>query len=196
MKTQEKYGSKLINMIFLTLTIVSFMNLRVSIQVERENQNKKGYQTFVSNAVLPSTPRIIKMPKATVKKTEVKKRVVDTSTHGILATYTGNISHYAADCHGCTGITASGRNIRNGNIYYQDPTYGTVRIVAGDSAFAFGTIIRTTIGENTTLAIVLDRGGIGFGRKYLFDLLCESEAKAYQLGVIHNAKIEVLRNGF
>jgi len=48
----------------------------------------------------------------------------------------------------------------------------------------------------STLAIVLDRGGIGFGKRFLFDLLCESEAQSYQLGVVYNATVEVLRNGF
>lgn len=195
MKIYRKYVFRVLNILCVMLTIVSFMNLRKSIQVERENQNKKGYEVFVSSVVLPSTPRIIKMPKATVKKRKVIQNV-DTSTREVFATYTGNISHYASDCRGCTGYTASGYNIQN-NIYYQDKEFGTVRIVAGDASIPFGSIVRiqTTSGQ-TILAIVLDRGGIGFGRKYLFDLLCESEKEAYQLGVLQNASIEVLRTGF
>jgi len=196
MKAHRKYAFLVFNSICLALTIVSLMSLRESIQVERENQNRKGYEVFVSEVVLPSTPRIIKVPKATVKKREVSIKQVDTSGQESLHTYTGNISYYASDCRGCTGVTASGYDIRKGNIYYQDKTYGTVRIVAGDSSFPFGTILRMNWNGKTTLAIVLDRGGIGFGKKYLFDLLCESEAQAYQLGVVKNATIEVLRYGF
>ena len=47
------------------------------------------------------------------------------------------------------------------------------------------------------LAIVLDRGGsIGIGKKFLFDLLYESEKEAYKYGVSYNTKFEILRNGF
>ena len=46
-------------------------------------------------------------------------------------------------------------------------------------------------------AIVLDRGGgIGFDKKFQFDLLCKSEKDSYILGVNKNIKIEVLRYGF
>lgn len=195
MKTYRNYVFRALNIMCVVLTVVSILNLRGSIQVERENQNKKGYQVFVSKVVLPSTPRIIKTPKATVRKKKVIQNV-DTSTKDVLTTYTGHISHYAADCKGCTGITASGYNIQK-NMYYQDSEFGTLRIVAGDSSIAFGSVVRiqTSTGQ-TILAIVLDRGGIGFGKRYLFDLLCESEEEAYRLGVLHNTTVAVLRNGF
>ncbi len=170
------------------------MNLRNSIQEKRETQSKKGYQVFVSEVVLPSTPRVIQMPKAAVKKKKVMK-VVDVPTKEVLASYTGDISHYAADCRGCTGVTASGYNIRN-TLYYSDQEFGNVRIVAADGSIPFGTIIRIRTTNDVILAIVLDRGGIGFGKKYLFDLLCESEQEAYQLGVLRNTSIEILRKGF
>lgn len=195
MKAQKTYVFQAINIVIIGLIVASFISLRESIQIEQENQNKKGLQVFVSEVVLPSTPRIIKIPKTTVQK-KVVKQTIDTKNHEVYATYTGNISYYASDCKGCSGITASGLNIRDGNIYYQDKTYGTVRIVAGDPKFPFGTILRMNLKGKSTLAIVLDRGGIGFGKKFLFDMLCESEAKSYQLGVVYNAKIEVLRNGF
>lgn len=195
MRIQNKYVFQAVNMILITLTFVSLMSLHESIQVEQKNQNKKGYQVFVSEVVLPSTPRIIKTPKTTVQKKEVNKSI-DTQNHQVLTTYVGNLSYYASDCKGCSGITASGLDIRSGNIYYQDKTYGTVRIVAGDAKIPFGTIVRMNLSGKSTLAIVLDRGGIGFGKKFLFDVLCESEAKSYQLGVVYNAKVEVLRNGF
>lgn len=195
MRKQTKYVFRVLNLLCFGLVVTSFMELRESIQIERENQNKKGYQSFVSEVALPSTPRVVQMPKATVKKREVTK-TIDTTDRSVLATYTGNISYYASDCKGCSGITASGLDIRNGDIYYQDSAFGTVRIVAGDPKFEFGTILRMNLNGKSTLAIVLDRGGIGFGKRFLFDLLCESEAQSYQLGVVYNATVEVLRNGF
>ncbi len=196
MKTYKKYAFRGINIMCLVLTIVSFMGLRESIQEERKLQNKKGYAVFVSSAVLPSTPRIIKVPKATVKKPVVKPVTKDTSNEVVQATYTGNISYYASDCRGCNGKTATGYNIEE-NIYYYDKTYGTLHIVAADSKLPFGTVLRIQSGTKVMHAIVLDRGGaIGFGRKYLLDVVCESEQQAYQLGVIKNATVEVLRIGY
>jgi len=157
MKTYEKYVFRAIDILCLILTIVSFMGLRESIQIERANQNMKGYQAFVSDVVLPSTPRIVRTPKATVKKKKIVQKSIDTSNHDVLSTYTGNMSYYASDCKGCTGATASGYRIGSGNIYYHDAQYGSLRIVAGDSSFAFGTVIRIQMNGTSTLAIVLDR---------------------------------------
>ena len=39
------------------------------------------------------------------------------------------LTHYGADCGACSGITASGVDVRN-SIYYYDNQYGAVRIAA------------------------------------------------------------------
>ena len=107
---------------------------------------------------------------------------------------TGKMSGYGPDCIGCNGYLANGHYVGNGNIYYNDSEYGQVRIVAGDKKYKFGTIIRI---NDSMLAIVLDRGGsIGIGKKFLFDLLYESEEAANKNGVSNNVKFEILRNGF
>lgn len=107
---------------------------------------------------------------------------------------TGKMSGYGPDCVGCSGYLANGHYVGDGNIYYNDSEYGQVRIVAGDKKYKFGTIVRI---NDTTLAIVLDRGGsIGIGKKFMFDLLYASEAEANGNGVSYNTKFEILRNGF
>ena len=104
------------------------------------------------------------------------------------------MSGYGPDCIGCSGYLANGTYVGGGNIYYDDSEYGRVRIVAGDKKFKFGTIVRI---NDSMLAIVLDRGGsIGIGKKFMFDLLYESEAEANRNGVSYNTKFEILRNGF
>lgn len=104
------------------------------------------------------------------------------------------MSGYGPDCAGCSGYVAYGKYVGKGNIYYNDKEYGKVRIVAGDKKYKFGTIVRI---NDSMLAIVLDRGGsIGIGKKFLFDLLYESEKEAYKYGVSYNTKFEILRNGF
>ena len=46
-------------------------------------------------------------------------------------------------------------------------------------------------------AIVLDRGGgIGFGKRFLFDLLFTSEAEASQFGTSYDVTFDLLREGY
>ena len=64
--------------------------------------------------------------------------------------------------------TASGYYIGDGRIYYNDPVYGSVRVVAAGSEYPLGSILRlTNIGDAPMLAIVLDRGGSNWIRKKL-----------------------------
>ena len=107
---------------------------------------------------------------------------------------TGKMTGYGPDCSGCSGYLAYGTYVGDGTIYYNDSEYGSVRIVAGDKKYKFGTIVRI---NDSLLAIVLDRGGcIGIGKKFLFDLLYASEKEANTHGVMSDFKFEILRNGF
>lgn len=103
------------------------------------------------------------------------------------------ITHYGPDCKGCSGVTAAGYDVRN-TTYYDDPEYGTVRVVALDKTYPLYTIIRVNDYKNGPItAIVLDRGGAIKGNK--LDLLVESEAVAYSLGIQTEAHVEILRWG-
>lgn len=90
-------------------------------------------------------------------------------------TQTFEITHYTESCKGCSGITASGVDIR-GTVYYNG-----YRIVAAPRSIPFYTTMQITYEDGTTFkAIVLDRGGnIGQGR---LDLLVASYDEAIQLG--------------
>ena len=116
----------------------------------------------------------------------------------VLETQVGSLSGYGPDCRGCTGFLSSGRDVRNGNIYYQDSTYGQVRILAGDRSYSYGTIVRIKSSRlGTFLAVVLDRGGaVGFGKSHLFDLLYSSSAEALANEVSYNTTFEILRYGY
>ena len=126
------------------------------------------------------------------KKIEIKKEKV-------LNTFTGSITAYGPDCKGCIGITASGYNVKNGNIYYTDKKYGKIRIIAADKTIPFGTIIRIkelSLFSEPLLAIVLDRGSaIGFNRKVYIDLLYKNEKETLIFGK-REAAFEILRYGF
>ena len=116
----------------------------------------------------------------------------------VLETQVGVMSAYGPDCRGCSGHLGGGFDASLGNYIYNDATFGEVRIVAGDSKYPYGTIIRvknSKIGEFN--AIVLDRGGaIGIGKKFMFDLLFPSEAEASKFGTSYNVSFEVLRYGY
>lgn len=115
----------------------------------------------------------------------------------VLERQVGPMSAYGPDCAGCSGHLATGFDARQ-SVTYQDPTYGTVRIVAGDRKYPFGTIVRisgTRLG--TFNAIVMDRGGaIGIGKRFMFDLLCRTEAEASGVGSFQNVTFEILRYGY
>lgn len=119
----------------------------------------------------------------------------------ILETLIGSLSGYGPDCTGCTSFrTASGYDLRNERITYEDETYGTVRIISGDKKYPFGTIVKISncsYLEQDVIAIVLDRGGnVGIDRGVTFDLLFKSEKEASSLGKRNQVTFEILRLGY
>ena len=110
------------------------------------------------------------------------------------STFTGTMSGYGSDIG---DLTASEYNISN-TIYYEDSTYGTLRILASDKCIPFGTVIEVSNSKAGNFkAIVLDRGGnIGFDRLYDFDLLFETSMEAKNYGSSLNATFKILRVGF
>lgn len=138
-------------------------------------------------------PKIESTPKV-----EEVVNIIDTSGFAVLSQETVNVSHYGHDCYGCTtGYTASGYYVGDGRIYYQDATFGSVRVVAADLKYPLGTIIRIGYKGSTITAIVLDRGGaIGDDKRFQIDLLAQNNNKAYELGIVENTSLEVLRLGY
>lgn len=124
-----------------------------------------------------------------VPKDLISERVIDT--------FVGQLTGYGPNCSGCSGRTASGYDVSNGNIYFDDTFYGDVRIVAADKKFKLGTIVRITasnVFESPIVAIVLDRGGLIKGNK--FDLLYDTENSTKSIGNQKNVTYEVLRYGW
>ncbi len=121
------------------------------------------------------------------------------SASGVTATYTGLVTAYGPDCYGCYGgKTAMGDYVGEGNIYYNHPTYGNIRIVAGDRSI-LNKVVRITglnISSEPVIAIVRDTGGdIGFNKPkgIILDLLFTSEKsqEVLNFGKQH-ATVEVL----
>jgi len=111
--------------------------------------------------------------------------------------FSGTMTGYGPYCVGCIWkISRPPRNdVRNGNIYFQDNDYGTIRIVAADKSIPCGTIVKVTGNKlsEEMVAIVLDRGGVIKGT--LMDLLMPSEKSSISFGR-QNVTYEVVRWGW
>ena len=112
-------------------------------------------------------------------------------------TFTGDVTGYGADCPLCSGklSCAPSYNVRNGQTYYPDITYGNVRIVASSKNLPCGTIVRFNLNKLSSepiVAIVLDRGVLGND----LDLLMPSENDASMYVGRNTLSYDVLRVGY
>lgn len=129
------------------------MTLRYEINLE----NKVASYNYIEIKKEP-----IKVPKETI----VYENKVENTKETL--SYVGKMTGYGADCKGCSGVgtlsckTLSGsyHSLSIDGEYYNDQTYGSVRIVAADlGKFPCGTIVKVSnsnLGEFN--AIVLDTG--------------------------------------
>ena len=179
----------------------------VKVKLDDKKLNSSDFLEYVNNKVIEDTETIEEKEvvldkeiekEEVVQEEEKEEVVVSEPVSDVLEKQVGSLSGYGPDCKGCSGYLASGRYVGDGNIYYSDSTYGTVRILSGDKTYPFGTIVRVKSSSwGTFLAIVLDRGGgVGFGKTHLFDLLYQSNSLAYDYGVSYNTVFEILRYGY
>ena len=99
--------------------------------------------------------------------------------------FVGEMTAYQANCVGCSGKVGCPprQDVRNNNIYFEDVTYGTVRILAADS---FST--------EPIIGIVLDRGGAIKGN--IMDFLVAETDDPNVVGRQKNVQYEILRWGW
>lgn len=170
-----------------------------TVEVEKDNIENKKIITESKEEVVEQKQEVQTEETPVVEEEQVKQPVEipkeETKTD-VIETFSGNLSYYRANCSGCSGFTATGFDVRDGKLFYNDPTYGNVRIIASGKEIPKYSIVRiknSSLG-NDVLAIVLDRGGdIGQGRKFIVDVLTNStEARG---GVDYGVSIEVIRKG-
>ena len=111
--------------------------------------------------------------------------------------YTGDLTGYGADCPLCGGHLACmpSLDVLNGNVNYNDETYGNVRIVASSQNLPCGSVIRFNsqrISDEPVVAIVLDRGVLGTA----IDLLMVNSSAAYQYVGRSTINYDVIRKGW
>lgn len=170
------------------------VNFKENQVVEEKQDDLINIQDDVENSV----EEVSKYSQEKECITEEVSSPVEEEVSDVLETQIGSLSGYGPDCVGCSGFLASGLDVRSGNIYYSDSTYGSVRILAGDKSYPYGTIVRV---KNSRLSefvgIVLDRGGaVGFGKSHLFDLLYQTSSEALKNEVSYNTTFEILRYGY
>lgn len=83
--------------------------------------------------------------------------------YSVIDTYTGDLTGYVFNCPLCGGTLGClpSYNIRDGKDYYDDISYGRVKIVASSSRLSCGSIVRfnsNRVSDKPVVAIVLDRG--------------------------------------
>lgn len=108
---------------------------------------------------------------------------VTTASSGRLANKSGTdlgtfeATAYGADCVGCSGITANGTDIRNGNIYVDG-----YRVIASDpSVIPMNSIVKITYSSGKTeMAKVSDVGGAIKGK--IIDIAFATEAETPAFG--------------
>lgn len=163
-------------------------------QTSEKNENKKEEEASIKKSTEVKNEN--SSPKEETKEEKIEKEEV------VLEKLVGALAGYGPDCYGCTSFrTSSGKYIGDGNIYYDDKEYGKIRILAGDKSYPYGTIVKmtnTNYYDNSPIyAVVLDRGGgVVKGKKFLFDLLFETEKEASKIGSRKNVTFEILRLGY
>lgn len=113
--------------------------------------------------------------------------------------FVGEMTAYQANCVGCSGKVGCPprQDVRNNNIYFEDVTYGTVRILAADMAIPCGSIVRVSNVSFSTepiIGIVLDRGGAIKGN--IMDFLVAETDDPNVVGRQKNVQYEILRWGW
>ena len=114
-----------------------------------------------------------------------------------LETYTGDLTGYGADCPLCGGRLAclSSLDVLHGNVNYDDPTYGSIRIVASSLNLPCGSVIKfnaPAVSNDKVVAIVLDRGVSGTA----IDLLLPSNSMANSAVGRQRITYDVVRRGW
>lgn len=151
--------------------------------LKESNANLEKQNKELKTAIEKANAKQASANKVSTSNTKATSNV--SGNEKAVKTLTVNASAYTSKCNGCTGITASGHNVKN-TIYYNG-----MRIIATDnSVIPMYSIVRIE-GFNEKF-IVLDRGGAIKGNK--IDILFSNKSDAYKFGR-KNLKLEVIRYG-
>ncbi len=171
-------GGKLL-IIFLLIMVLEMQSNNMVLNAQNSNLNKQV--DLKSLAILDMS---------TIEEVKEEEVIENPKIESVMTGYVYN-------CPACSGKLAcnSSIDLTNGQINYNDQTYGEVRIVASSKNLECGSIVAIKaekLGSEDILAIVLDRGMIG----NRLDLLMPSEEEAHTKIGRTPITYEILRNGY
>ena len=198
---------------FLRMLFIAFVSIfNISLYREKENLSQNSIINQEKYAINEIT---IVEEKPVVKEIQkTSSTIVDeqpiVQSDNVIETFTGRLTGYGPDCPGCSSVgnvacvTKDKKtfSLISDGVFYNDDTYGKVRILAAATTkFGCGTIINVTKeGRLLFTAIVLDTGGTmrkawSNGTVWM-DLAFESEAMATNDLTGYNIQFDVLRYGW
>lgn len=171
-------------------------------------EGENGYavvnsETNEKKVIKPAVNKVIEI--GTKEKPVVTIPVVTNSANvsaDTIESFQGKITAYGGDCCGGSGNVAYVKhNLLTQGYYYQDKTYGNVRILsAAPQKFTPGTVMEVITPDETFYGIVLDWGGSmknAWNRGEVWiDLAFSTQKEAMQYGTKYNVTFNVKRYGW
>ncbi len=193
----NKYGKYFLFLIvlFLLPIVVLSGNSKTEIAIDNLNTAKSLQAMHIVNKyeAIKENEKVEEIPVFNTFQEAMK------SASTMPVAFMGKLTAYGPDCKGCGGGSACPprQNFKNGNIYFNDQTYGKIRVVAADRSLPCGSIVRMTgisIYSEPVIAVVMDRGGAVKGAH--LDLLFTSQKNLEGFKTSNNIKFEILRYGW
>ena len=178
--------------VIIGLFIIAFIVASGNKKVDIVTSNVHNVKSILSTRIV----------KQNTVSTKLVTNVGDIRKYGMNSKlkFIGTLTGYGPDCPGCGGHVACSPNpdVRNGNIYFNDKTYGKIRILAADKSIPCGSIIHIEnykfVDGNEFTGIVLDRGSAIVG--LTMDLLYPSEKDTVVVGRQYNIHFSIERWGW
>lgn len=164
---------------------------KITKEVERREMEKRKLEELKQKRLEDERQKEIERQKLEAQRIQEQKRkselVAKQQNTYQSNTMTITASHYTSTCNGCSGVTATGYDVRN-TIYYNG-----YRIIAVDpSIIPLNSIVEVSTPYGTFKAIALDKGGAIKG--YKADVLVSNYNEAVKLGVV-KAQVRVIKYG-
>lgn len=184
--------SYVLSMIFLFAGIFGILNIHDNNISKVKYVNNNLTKTVSTKDLMNSFQNISKEELSPVMYNSFEDAVYNSKYYP--TSFVGKLVHYGPDCPLCGGhLGCNGQDARNGNIYYNDPEYGKIRIVAMSSILPCGSIIRINVDAYDNMyAIVMDRGVSG----NMVDLLKESATAKSPVRTVNDVVFDIVRYGY
>lgn len=200
-KKNKNLGKKIVasifyvtGIVFICSGIIGYASLDNEILDEIETVNNNLNKTVSTKEMVASFRGLDKRTLSPVMYNNFEDAVHNSQFYP--TSFVGKLVHYGPDCPACGGhLGCNGQDARNGNIYYNDPEFGKVRIVAMSSTIPCGSMIKINVDaydKDGMYAIVLDRGVSGA----MVDLLKESNKSKSPVRTVNGVTFDIVRYGY